>query len=139
MFKNTMNNATVNNNTKEEKKMTRKERWMANIHKGQDIGYKAARHTGYGIGYATETVKEEACYYGKKVKDAVASTKMAQNFTDGYYEGKNNAMTAFDCRKAEREYKAEQKKNAKAAKAAADELMNEFEDALYDALCGDGE
>ena len=47
-------------------------------------------------------------------------------------------MTAFDCRVAEREFKAEQKKNAKAnLDAAVDELMDEFED-FDDSVCGDG-
>jgi FMN-dependent NADH-azoreductase len=47
-------------------------------------------------------------------------------------------MTAFDCRVAEREFKAEQKKNAKTnLDAAVDELMDEFE-AFDDSVCGDG-
>jgi hypothetical protein len=154
---NTNNNATINTNTQEDKAMnknntqattnnTNNRKEKKNMKKR--IGFignmiiagalAASKGTGYGVGYATETVKDEACYYGKKVKDAVASTKMAQNFTDGYYDGKNDAMTAFDCRVAEREFKAEQKKNAKTnLDAAVDELMDEFED-FDDSVCGDG-
>ena len=120
----------ANNNTnsnKEDKAMTAKERWMANIHKGQDLGYEAAHKTGYGIGYATTTVKAEVSYAAHKVAKAVSETRVAQEVRDGYYDGKNDAMTAFDCRVTEREFKD--------LDAAVDELMDEFDDAL----CGDGE
>lgn len=114
--------------------MTAKERWMKNLKKGQDLGYEAAHKTGYGIGYATTTVKAEVSYAAHKVVKAVSETRVAQEVHDGYYDGKNDAMTAFDCRVAEREFKAEQK-NAKAnLDAAVDELMDEFEDSV----CGDG-
>lgn len=137
MMNEAMNNAT-NNNAQEEKKMTFKERWMKNLKKGQDLGYEAAHKTGYGIGYATTTVKEEVSYAARKVAKAVSETRVAQEVRDGYYEGKNDAMTAFDCRVAEREFKAEQKKNAKTnLDAAVDELMDEFED-FDDSVCGDG-
>ena len=133
-------NAQATNNTnsnKEDKTMTAKERWMANIHKGQDLGCKAAHKTGYGIGYATTTVKAEVSYAAHKVAKAVSDTRVAQEVHDGYCEGKNDAMTAFDCRVTEREYKAEQKKNAKTnLDAAVEELMDEFED-FDDSVCGD--
>lgn len=149
---NNTNNATINNTNTQEDKAMNKNNTQATTNNRKEkknmkkrIGFignmiiagalAASKGTGYGVGYATETVKDEACYYGKKVKDAVASTKMAQNFTDGYYDGKNDAMTAFDCRVTEREFKAEQKKNAKTnLDAAVDELMDEFEDSV----CGDG-
>lgn len=127
-------NATTNSN-KEDKTMTRKERWMANIHKGQDLGCKAAHKTGYGIGYATTTIKEEVAYAARKV----AETRVAKEFTDGYYDGKADAYNAFADRVGKREEKARAKADAKAAKAAADELFDEFEDEFDDALCGDGE
>ncbi len=128
MFK-FLSQATTNNSNKEGKTMTAKERWMANIHKGQDLGYEAAHKTGYTIGYATTTVKEEVAYAAHKVAKAVSETRVAQEVRDGYYDGKNDAMAAFDCRVTEREYKAEQKKNAKTnLDAAVDELMDEFED-----------
>lgn len=127
------NNTNNTNNRKEKKNMKKRIGFIGNMIIAGALA--ASKGTGYGVGYATETVKDEACYYGKKVKDAVASTKMAQNFTDGYYNGKNDAMTAFDCRVTEREYKAEQKKNAKTnLDAAVDELMDEFED-FDDSVC----
>jgi hypothetical protein len=143
MFNKIMNaiQAAANNNTnnnKEDNTMTAKERWMMNLKKGQDLGYEAAHKTGYGIGYATTTVKAEVSYAAHKVAKAVSDTRVAQEVRDGYYDGKNDAMTAFDCRVAEREFKAEQKKNAKTnLDAAVDELMDEFE-AFDDSVCGDG-
>lgn len=127
-------NAQAANNTnsnKEDGNMTRKERWMANIHKGQDLGCKAAHKTGYGLGYATTTVKEEVAYAARKV----AKTRVAEEFSNGYYDGKNDAGYAFAQRCTKRDEKAREKANAKAAEAAAQELMDEFDDAL----CGDGE
>ena len=129
-----INNAT-NNSNKEDKTMTRKERWMVNIHKGQDLGCKAAHKTGYGLGYATTTVKEEVAYAARKVSNAVSETRVAQEVRDGYYDGKADAYNAFADRVGKREAKAREKANAKAAEAAAQELMDEFDDAL----CGDGE
>jgi hypothetical protein len=138
MFKffNAANNNT--NSNKEDGNMTRKERWMANIHKGQDLGCKAAHKTGYGLGYATTTVKEEVAYAARKVADTVSATRVAEEFTDGYYDGKADAYNAFADRVGKREAKARAKADAKAAEAAAEELMDEFED-FDDALCGDGE
>lgn len=127
-------NAQATNNNKEDG-MTRKERWMANIHKGQDLGCKAAHKTGYGLGYATTTVKEEVVYAARKAAHAVSETRVAEEFSNGYYDGKNDAGYAFAQRCAKREEKAREKANAKAAEAAAQELMDEFDDAL----CGDGE
>lgn len=128
-----INNATnnTNSNKKEDGNMTAKERWMANIHKGQDLGCKAAHKTGYGLGYATTTVKEEVAYAARKV----AKTRVAEEFSNGYYDGKNDAGYAFAQRCAKREEKAREKANEKAAEAAAQELMEEFDDSL----CGDGE
>lgn len=127
-----INNATNNTNSnKEDGNMTAKERWMASIHKGQDLGCKAAHKTGYGLGYATTTVKEEVAYAARKV----AKTRVAEEFTDGYYDGKADAYNAFADRVVKREEKAREKANAKAAEAAAQELMEEFDDSL----CGDGE
>lgn len=130
-------NAQATNNTnsnKEDKTMTAKERWMKNLKKGQDLGYEAAHKTGYGIGYATTTVKEEVSYAAHKVAKAVSETRVAQEVHDGYCEGKNDAGYAFAQRCIKREEKAREKANAKAAKAAADELFDEFEDSV----CGDG-
>lgn len=134
MFK-FLSQATTNNSNKEGKTMTAKERWMANIHKGQDLGCKAAHKTGYGIGYATTTVKEEVAYAARKVSNAVSETRVAEEFSNGYHDGKNDAGYAFAQRCAKREEKARAKADAKAAEAAAQELMDEF----HDALCGDGE
>lgn len=133
------NNNTNNNtnNNKEDNTMTAKERWMMNLKKGQDLGYEAAHKTGYGIGYATTTVKAEVSYAARKVAKAVSETRVAQEVRDGYYDGKNDAMTAFDCRVAEREFKAEQKNAKSNLDAAVDELMDEFED-FDDFVCGDG-
>lgn len=86
----------------------------------------ASKGTGYGIGYATETVKDEACYYGKKIKNAVTSTKMAQALSDGYYEGKNDAYYAFTQRANKREEKARNKMDNKAVKAAANEMFEDI-------------
>jgi hypothetical protein len=156
MFNKIMNaiQAAANNNTnnnKEDNTMTAKERWMMNLKKGQDLGYEAAHKTGYGIGYATTTVKAEVSYAARKVAKAVSETRVAQEVRDGYYDGKNDAMTAFDCRVAEREFKAEQKKNAKAnLEAAVDEIVEDFVNAVEymgeiddveefdDSVCGDG-
>lgn len=140
MFNKIMNaiQAAANNNTnnnKEDNTMTAKERWMKNLKKGQDLGYEAAHKTGYGIGYATTTVKEEVVYAARKVSNAVSETRVAEEFSNGYYDGKNDAYYAFAQRCAKREEKARAKADAKAAEAAAQELMDEFDDAL----CGDGE
>ena len=135
MFKFFNAQATTNNSNKEDGNMTAKERWMKNIHKGQDLGCKAAHKTGYGLGYATTTVKEEVAYAARKVSNAVSETRVAEEFSNGYYDGKNDAGYAFAQRCAKREEKAREKANAKAAEAAAQELMDEFDDAL----CGDGE
>ena len=128
----------TNNNTnsnKEDKAMTAKERWMRNVKKGQDLGCKAAHKTGYGLGYATTTVKEEVAYAARKAAHAVSETRVAEEFSNGYYDGKNDAGYAFAQRCAKRDEKAREKANAKAAEAAAQEIMDEFDDAL----CGDGE
>lgn len=130
MFK-FFNAMATNNSNKEDKTMTAKERWMKNIHKGQDLGCKAAHKTGYGLGYATTTVKEEVVYAARKVSNAVSETRVAEEFSNGYYDGKNDAGYAFAQRCAKRDEKAREK----AAEAAAQELMDEFDDAL----CGDGE
>lgn len=132
MFKFFNINATNNNtnNNKEDKTMTAKERWMKNLHKGQDLGCKAAHKTGYGLGYATTTVKEEVVYAARKAAKAVSETRVAEEFTDGYYDGKADAYNAFADRVGKREAKAREKANAKAAEAAAQELMDEFDDAL---------
>lgn len=135
MFKFFNAQATTNNSNKEDKTMTAKERWMASIHKGQDLGCKAAHKTGYGIGYATTTVKEEVAYAARKAVCKVSETRVAEEFGNGYYDGKNDAGYAFAQRCAKREEKARAKANAKAAKAAAEELFDEFEDSV----CGDGE
>ncbi len=135
MFKFFNINNVTNNSNKEDGNMTAKERWMANIRKGQDLGCKAAHKTGYGLGYATTTVKEEVAYAARKVSNAVSETRVAEEFSNGYYDGKNDAGYAFAQRCAKREEKAREKANAKAAEAAAQELMDEFDDSL----CGDGE
>lgn len=138
MAQNNNTQATTNNTSKkEEKKMTLKERWMANLKNGEELGYKAARKTGYAVGYATTTVKEEVAYAARKVTKGISETRVAKEVRNGYYDGKNDARTAFDCRVSEREYKAEQKNAKNNLKAAVDELMDEFED-FDDSVCGDG-
>lgn len=119
MFK-FLSQATTNNSNKEDNT------WMANIHKGQDLGCKAAHKTGYGIGYATTTVKEEVVYAARKVSNAVTETRVAEEFSNGYYDGKNDAGYAFAQRCAKREKKARAKADAKAAEAAAQEMINEM-------------
>lgn len=122
------NNIQASNNTnnnKEEKKMTAKERWMANLQKGEELGYKAARKTGYGIGYANETIKDEAAYAAQKVKSAISSTKVAQEFSNGLYNGKNNAYYDFVQRCVSREQKAREKADNKAMKQAVNEMLTD--------------
>jgi hypothetical protein len=131
MFNKIMNaiQAAANNNTnnnKEDNTMTAKERWMMNLKKGQDLGYEAAHKTGYGIGYATTTVKAEVSYAAHKVAKAVSDTRVAQEVRDGYYEGTAQADYDFAQRCVKREEKARAKADAKAAKAAADELFDEM-------------
>lgn len=104
------------------------ERWLKAIKRGQDMGYKAARKTGYGIGYATETIKEEVAY----AMNRVTNTKVARSFINGYYDGKSDADYAFIQRARRREEKAREKAEAKAAMAAAEELFEEFEDEDFD-------
>jgi hypothetical protein len=118
--------ATTNNtnNRKEKKNMKKRIGFIGNMIIAGALA--ASKGTGYGVGYATETVKDEACYYGKKVKDAVASTKMAQNFTDGYYDGKADAYYAFAQRANKREEKAREKMDNKAAQAAAEEMFEDI-------------
>lgn len=128
MFNNAIQ-AAANNNTnsnKEGKTMTAKERWMANIHKGQDLGCKAANKTGYAVGYATTTVKEEVAYAAHKVSSAVSETRVAQEVRDGYYDGKNDAYYAFAQRANKREEKAREKMDNKAAQAAAEEMFEDI-------------
>ena len=136
MKANIINNVTNNTATsvKEEKKMTLKERWMASLEKGQDLGYAAAHKTGYVVGYATTTVKEEVAYATRKITNAISKTGVAHEIRDGYYVGRSDATAAFDCRVSKREEKARARADAKAAKAAAEELFDEFEDSV----CGDG-
>lgn len=104
------------------------DRWLKAIRKGQDMGYKAAKKTGYGVGYATTTIKEEVAYAMHKV----GSTRTAQAFVSGYYDGKADADYAFIQRVRRREEKAREKYEAKAAREAADELFDEFEDEDFD-------
>lgn len=106
--------------------MTAKERWMMNLKKGQDLGYEAAHKTGYGIGYATTTVKEEVAYAARKVANTVSETRVVEEFSNGYYDGKNDAGYAFAQRCVKREEKAREKADAKAAEAAAQEMINEM-------------
>lgn len=108
--------------------MAFKERWLKAIKKGQDMGYAAAHKTGYGIGYATTTVKEEVAYAMHKV----TSTKVAQSFANGYHDGRSDAQYAFVQRCIRREEKARERADAKAAMAAANELFDEFEDEDFD-------
>ena len=119
--------AATNNNTnkKEDNGMTARERWMANLKRGEELGYKAARKTGYGIGYATETVKDEAAYAAQKVKGAISGTKVAQEFSNGLYDGKNNAYYDFVQRCVSREQKAREKADNKAMKQAVNELLSD--------------
>ncbi len=123
---NTQAAATNNTSSKEVKKMTAREKWLANLKKGEELGYKAARKTGYAVGYATETVKDEAEYAVQKVRGAISGTKMAQEFTNGVNNGKADAYMAFVQRTVAREQKAHEKAENKAAKAAAEELFEDF-------------
>ena len=112
------------NNRKEKKNMKKRIGFIGNMIIAGALA--ASKGTGYGVGYATETVKDEACYYGNKVKNAIASTKMAQNFTDGYYDGKADAYYAFAQRANKREEKAREKMDNKAAQAAAEEMFEDI-------------
>lgn len=126
MAKNNIQIAASNNtNNKEEKKMTAREKWLANLKKGEELGYKAARKTGYAIGYTTETVKDEAAYAAQKVKDAISGTKVAQEFSNGLYDGKNNAYYDFVQRCVSREQKVRENAENKAMKQAVDELLSD--------------
>ena len=124
-MKNQNNNtqATTNNNTKEVKNMKKRIGFVGNMVIAGVL--TASKGTGYGLGYAKETVKEEACYYGRKIKTAVAGTKVAQNFVDGYYSGVNDAYEAYANRAVKRDERAHEKAMNKAARQAADELMDE--------------
>ncbi len=126
-MKNQNNNtqATTNNNTKEVKGMKKRIGFIGNMVIAGVL--TASKGTGYGLGYAKETVKEEACYYGRKIKTAVAGTKVAQNFVDGYYSGVNDAYEAYANRATKREEKALERYINKQARKAANELMDEFE------------
>lgn len=99
---------------------------MANIHKGQDLGCKAAHKTGYGLGYATTTVKEEVAYAARKAAHAVSETRVAEEFSNGYYDGKTDAYYAFAQRANKREEKAREKMDNKAAQAAAEEMFEDI-------------
>lgn len=127
VMKNQNNNtqATTNNNTKEVKNMKKRIGFVGNMVIAGVL--TASKGTGYGLGYAKETVKEEACYYGRKIKTAVAGTKVAQNFVEGYYSGVNDAYEAYANRAAKREEKALERYINRQARKAADELIDDFE------------
>lgn len=120
---NTQTQATNNTSSKEEKKMTAREKWMASLQRGQELGYKAAHKAGYGIGYGTTTVVEETKYVARKIKTAIDGTTTVKEFKDGYYDGKNNAYYDFVQRSVQREVKAREKADSKAMKQAVDEML----------------
>lgn len=126
MAKNINNNSTNNVQNKEEKKMTRRERFEALKAQTTNAILNGSNKTGYGIGYVTGTTK----YYLDQAKSAITGTKIVTEFSNGYADGKNDAY--YDCaiRERERQLNSDAKKANKAAKAAmkaAEELMAEFE------------
>lgn len=105
---------------KEETTMTMKERFAAARKNGYKMGVEAANKTGYGLGYATETVRAEVSGVARKVADAINSNDFVVAGKDGFYDGKNDAYMAYADRCVKREEKARAKADNKAAKAAAE-------------------
>lgn len=84
------------------------------------VGTKVMGKSGYGVGYATETVKLEFQY--------IRESSPVQSFIDGFQAGRDDAQYAFAQRAAKREAKAREQQWAKAAEAAAEEMINDMFD-----------
>jgi len=106
----------INNNTKEEKKMTMKERIQAASKKAQDkigsvnleeIGMKAAQKSGYGTGYAAATVVYGTKELASKVAGKVVGNKYVQGYTNSVKEGWTAGRTNIYAAKAAAEIEAE--------------------------------
>ena len=119
MANNTNINATVNAaNNKEEKTMTRAERFEAMKAETKKQILAASNKSGYGVGFGTTTVKLEAQGLAAKVKAAITGTEVAQEFGKGYVSGADKAVEAYVQRCVEREEKRRAREEEKLAKEA---------------------
>lgn len=136
MFNNFFNFATVNANNTNKKSFAERmhEAHERGIKKGDEISEKL----GYGVGYASTTVAEEAKYFASNVVEAINSNSFVESFKEGYYNGKNDAYEAFVQRCEERERKARAKVDEEAAREAANELLDEYETCVGEEVTQDG-
>lgn len=77
----------------------------------------------YGLGYATETVKDEVKYYADKVRGTAAADHMISK----YHEGQNDAQAAFNNRVEKREEKATQRRTEKAINEMTKDMGKDLE------------
>jgi hypothetical protein len=130
MFNNFFNSFATNNTTTNTTTKSFAERMREAHERGIRKGDEISEKLGYGMGYASTTVVEEAKYFASNVAEAVNNNSFVESFKEGYYNGKNDAYEAFVQRCEERERKARAKMDEEAAREAADELWDEcdFED-----------
>lgn len=119
MANNTINNTTVNAaNNKEEKTMTRAERFEAMKAETKRQILAASNKSGYGVGFGTTTVKLEVQGLASKVKAAITGTEVAQEFGKGYVSGKDKAVEAYAQRCVVREENRRAREEEKLAREA---------------------
>jgi hypothetical protein len=128
MFNNFFNSFATNNTTTNTTTKSFAERMREAHERGIRKGDEISEKLGYGMGYASTTVVEEAKYFASNVAEAINNNSFVESFKDGYYNGKNDAYEAFVKRCEERERKARAKMDEEAAREAADELWDEFDD-----------
>ena len=104
--------------------MTLRERFAEKEQQATERILAATNKSGYGIGYGATTVKLEVQGLASKIKDAVTGTAAAKEFSDGLFAGTADATAAYAQRCAERNQKARERADARAAEAAAQEMVD---------------